>query len=98
MLVGAGGRWNPNSINFIFERQRGQVHIKLECSETFIYGDIYLANPLPLGRNSARQLLEAGWVQSQVWKGALLGLWEKRCSKESFKCLQQSELEISAGS
>ena len=32
MLVGARGRWNPNSINFISERQRGQVHIKLERS------------------------------------------------------------------
>lgn len=34
MLVGAQGRWNPNSINFISERQRGQVHIKLECSQS----------------------------------------------------------------
>ena len=34
MLVGAWGRWNPNSINFISERQRGQVHIKLERSRS----------------------------------------------------------------
>lgn len=34
MLVGARGRWNPNSINFISERQRGQVHIKLERSRS----------------------------------------------------------------
>lgn len=32
MLVGAQGRWNPNSINSISERQRGQVHIKPERS------------------------------------------------------------------
>lgn len=34
MLVGTRGRWNPNSINFISERQRGQVHIKLERSRS----------------------------------------------------------------
>lgn len=79
MLVGARGRWNPNSINFISERQRGQVHIKLEhagsSAGAFIQPD---ALPCRLGKENARQLLEAGWVQRQAWKDAHLALWEKR--------------------
>lgn len=66
MLVGAQGRWNPNSINFISERQRGQVHIKLECSRSSA-GHLFSRAPYSLGRENARRL-------SEPWLGMEAGL------------------------
>lgn len=76
MLVGARGHWNPNSINFISERQRGQEHINLgtrRAPPRHSFGQA----PYRLGRESIRRLLEAAWVQRQAWKGAQLTWWKE---------------------
>lgn len=101
MLVGAQGRWNPNSINFISERQRGQVHIKLECSQSSA-GAFIQPGPLQFRRRE-HQAAFGGWVGAEAGLEASLSYTVEEGVEESHSngfnrnsSVPQSEYEISA--
>lgn len=86
MLVGARGCWNPNSINFISERQRGQVHIKLERSQSSASAFI---QPGSLQfRQKERQAAFGGWLSAEAGLEVCPSYIVEEGEKKSFKCFQ----------
>lgn len=86
MLVGAWGHWNPNSINFISERQRGQEHIKLghplSSAGAFIQpGSLQF-------RQRERQAAFGGWLGAEAGLEGRPSYMVEKSGGKSVQCFQ----------